>query len=353
MSDSPEFAIDNFLEKHAVKYAIPRCTLRSLQDYGVMDARILSILTKEEIFAIPGISERTAESLSRVAHDQFRGKLFKDGNQLAEYELTNVHYLTTGSKEIDTLLNGGIKTGTITEIIGEYRSGKTQLCMTCAVTAQLPFEQGGLNTKVIYIDTKNSFNIEHYSRIGKRFGLERDNLLKNIYIARGEQMRYFSEAIDRLPGYLQALDCRLIVIDSPMAPIEQEYTTLREYPVVQKLLQKLLGLWKRIALGFNCAVIFTNHVERNLEPTIMQYHPFVYAGDHAIAHRSDVRLVLRKLKENMRRIKVEACAWLPNEQTDFYLTSHGVYDEKTFPSEQNLEEVLSVEDFSEEFDFKY
>lgn len=47
--------------------------------------------------------------------------------------------LTTGSKELDKLLQGGIETGSITEIFGEFRTGKTQLCHQLAVTCQVLF----------------------------------------------------------------------------------------------------------------------------------------------------------------------------------------------------------------------
>ena len=46
-------------------------------------------------------------------------------------------HLTTGSKELDKLLEGGIETGSITEIFGEFRTGKTQLCHTLCVTCQV------------------------------------------------------------------------------------------------------------------------------------------------------------------------------------------------------------------------
>jgi len=45
--------------------------------------------------------------------------------------------LTTGSQELDRLLAGGIETGSITEIFGEFRTGKTQLCHSLAVTCQV------------------------------------------------------------------------------------------------------------------------------------------------------------------------------------------------------------------------
>ena len=45
--------------------------------------------------------------------------------------------LTTGSKEFDKLLQGGIETGSITELFGEFRTGKTQLVHQLAVTCQV------------------------------------------------------------------------------------------------------------------------------------------------------------------------------------------------------------------------
>lgn len=62
------------------------------------------------------------------------------GFTTAKLELQKFHdliRLTTGSAELDKLLGGGIETGGITELIGEFRSGKTQLCHMLAVTCQV------------------------------------------------------------------------------------------------------------------------------------------------------------------------------------------------------------------------
>jgi RecA/RadA recombinase len=42
---------------------------------------------------------------------------------------------------------GGIESLSITEVFGEFRTGKTQLCHTLCVTSQLPTEMGGGNGK--------------------------------------------------------------------------------------------------------------------------------------------------------------------------------------------------------------
>jgi len=70
-------------------------------------------------------------------------------------------YLSTGSKALDTLLGGqGIETGSITEIFGEFRTGKTQLCHTLCVTCQLPVKDGGGAGMAMYIDTEGTFRPE-------------------------------------------------------------------------------------------------------------------------------------------------------------------------------------------------
>lgn len=72
----------------------------------------------------------------------------------------------------------------ITEIFGEARTGKTQLCHTLAVTAQLDRSQGGGGGKVIYIDTEGKFRPKKIEAIAQRFDLDPVTTLENIIYAR-------------------------------------------------------------------------------------------------------------------------------------------------------------------------
>ena len=65
--------------------------------------------------------------------------------------------VTTGSNELNKILGGGIETASITELFGEFRTGKTQLAHTLCVTSQLAFDMGGGQGKVIYLDTEGNF----------------------------------------------------------------------------------------------------------------------------------------------------------------------------------------------------
>ncbi|NHJ85047.1 MAG: hypothetical protein FK734_06265 [Asgard group archaeon] len=323
-----ETLIENFIDKNSKKYGIPKIALKALKDFGIFDARVLSVLTENEIAAIPNVSEKTAVSLVRAADDTFRGPLFQKAADQSERLIKKRKYFTTGSESFDKLLGGGMPTSAIIEINGEYRTGKTQTCLTCSVTAQLPEEQGGLDRPVIYIDTENSFQAQHLQEIGDRFNIDKERLLSNIFVVQAEQLRYLNQAIDRLPGYVQALDPGLIVIDSLMAPFRTEFHELNLLAVRQKKLGRLIGLLKRIAIAFNTSVIFTNQVMANIGPS-GQFIPVIATGGHVVAHASDIRIFMKKLKGNSRRAKIDDCAWLPNETADFFITNQGISDTET------------------------
>lgn len=49
--------------------------------------------------------------------------------------------ITTGSNSLDEILGGGIETSSITELFGEFRTGKTQLAHTICVTSQVSYSK--------------------------------------------------------------------------------------------------------------------------------------------------------------------------------------------------------------------
>lgn len=80
--------------------------------------------------------------------------------------------LTTGSNALDELLKGGFETGSITELFGEFRTGKTQLCHQLCVTCQLPVDRGGGEGKALFIDTEGTFRPQRLVAIAERYGLD-------------------------------------------------------------------------------------------------------------------------------------------------------------------------------------
>lgn len=88
---------------------------------------------KKNLCKIKGISEVKLEKIIDGAM-KLEGMGFSNGLEVLE-KRKNVLFISTGSSKLDELLGGGIESQSITEVFGEFRTGKTQLCHTLAVTS--------------------------------------------------------------------------------------------------------------------------------------------------------------------------------------------------------------------------
>lgn len=110
--------------------------IKKLEESGYHTIESVAFAPKKHLITLKGISEAKADKILAEA-----AKLVPMGFTTAtefHQKRSEIIQLTTGSKELDRLLGGGIETGSITEIFGEFRTGKTQICHTLAVTCQVP-----------------------------------------------------------------------------------------------------------------------------------------------------------------------------------------------------------------------
>uniref|UniRef100_A0A8D9A0Q9 DNA repair protein RAD51 homolog 1 n=1 Tax=Cacopsylla melanoneura TaxID=428564 RepID=A0A8D9A0Q9_9HEMI len=162
--------------------------IKKLEEAGYHTVESIAYTPKKNLTTIKGISEAKADKLLSEA-----AKLIPLGFTTATdffQKRSEIIQLTTGSKELDRLLGGGIETGSITEIFGEFRTGKTQLCHTLAVTCQLPIDQNGAEGKCLYIDTEGTFRPERLVAIADRYKLIGTDVLDNVAYARAFNVAY-------------------------------------------------------------------------------------------------------------------------------------------------------------------
>lgn len=106
----------------------------------------------QALLAVKGISDAKLEKIMEACR-KLKPQGFVSGTEYL-HEVRSRARISTGSKELDRLLGGGVEVGSVTELFGENRCGKTQICATLVVTTQLDAAHGGAAGKVIYIDTE-------------------------------------------------------------------------------------------------------------------------------------------------------------------------------------------------------
>jgi DNA repair protein RAD51 len=238
-------------------------------------------------------------------------------------EIIKIH---TGSTKLDVLLGGGIETGSITEIFGEFRTGKTQICHTLCVTCQFPRSAGGGEGCALYIDTEGTFRPERIVQICERFGMNADDVLENISFARAyssdHQMKLLHEATQLMSETRYAL----IIVDSATALFRSDYVGRGELSTRQQQLGKFLRELLQLCDIFGVACVITNQVVS--DPGALSFAgPSVKPiGGNIIAHASTTRIMLRKGSKNTRIAKIYDSPNLPEAEETFAIANEGICD---------------------------
>jgi DNA repair protein RadA len=239
-----------------------------------------------------------------------------------------IFHITTGSKEFDKLLGGrGIETKAITEAFGAYGSGKSQLGFSLAINAQMPVEMGGAEGKSVYIDTEGTFRPERIRQMAEAKGMNPENVLKNILVARAFNSDHQILLVDKVGELIKGGEpIRLLVVDSLTAHFRAEFSGRGQLADRQQKLNKYLHNLMKIAEQFNLAVYVTNQVMAN--PAMMFGDPTTAIGGNIVGHASTFRLYLRRSKKNSRVAKLIDSPNLPDNECIFYVGNKGVSDEE-------------------------
>ena len=97
-------------------------TISKLKDAGYTTLQAIAVVTPEELSVDTGIPVTTAQKIISAARKALN-ITFKTALELKR-ERMNTRKITTSSKNLDELLGGGIETRMLTEVFGEYGSGK-------------------------------------------------------------------------------------------------------------------------------------------------------------------------------------------------------------------------------------
>lgn len=132
--------------------------------------------------------------------------------------------LTSGCTDLDKLLGGGFETGSITEIFGEFRSGKTQICHTLAVTCQLPMSKGGGEGRCLYIDTEGTFRPERLLAVAQKYKMEPNQVLDNVAYARAFNTDHQMQLLIQASALMSESRYALLIVDSATALYRTDYS---------------------------------------------------------------------------------------------------------------------------------
>lgn len=314
---------------------------KKLREAFVTTVELLAVQNPVELQNKTKLGEGTVTKIIRNAREMMGLFGFRSGLEV-EQDMATKPRLKTGVEVVDKALLGGIEEGSIVEFFGPARGGKTQWCSYLAVRAQLPEEEGGLGSRILWLDSESSFKPWIIRANALRFGMDPDVALDNIgrahIILSGQMMDIFQN----IPRLCSEKDYKLVIVDSFSGLFRAEYLGLDNLKVRQQDMNSLLNLMRRAGTATGAIFVYTNQVGANINP--YGGGGVTPVGGHILSHGSDYRFYTRRKRNDIRILQLHDNAGLPEFKEDLYLGWGGFYPDSKTKNPQEKEIIAYFEE---------
>jgi DNA repair protein RadA len=250
---------------------------------------------------------------------------FSTADEVLEKRNKMIRY-GTGSENFDGLLNGGFETQAITELAGEFGSGKSQVCHTLCVAASKLIENNPHDAgNIIFIDSENTFRADRVHQIAEQWGLDPLPILEKIYHCQVYSSEHLESVIDDLDKSIEQYNAKIVIIDSIISLHRAEFSGRGTLAERQQRLGKMLNKLRRYADIYNIAVVITNQVVSYPDNMHPGFDSMKAAGGNIVAHGSTYRIFLKKSGKNRVATMFDSPSH-PYQHVKFSISESGIQD---------------------------
>ncbi|MFW9997280.1 MAG: DNA repair and recombination protein RadA [Candidatus Odinarchaeota archaeon] len=310
-------------------------TATKLADHCFINLLSLVTASSSEVARALSISDDAAMKLITKVRTKLDIKSSTAKEELVRRK--TIPRITTGSSDLDELFGGnGIESGSLTELFGEFRTGKTQLAHQLCVNVQLPRSMGGLREErdkpviAVYVDTEETFRPERLVQMYERFFVSGNDLLDidvlgNVKLEKATNSEQLLDLIKfKLIKEVQLKDIQLIIIDSLTSHVLNEHpgNDFVNHDTRSKKLRELINELLKLTNRFKITVVFTNQVYHKV--SMFFGDPTQPHGSHEVGHTAQTRVYLRKSKGNNRIARIIDSPLLPEGEAIFTINKVGI-----------------------------
>lgn len=217
-----------------------------------------------------------------------------------------------GSMVFDRLLNGGYENDVITTVYGPAGSGKTLVCLACAVHV-------AKNKKVIYVDTEGGFSVARLKQLTK----EPEKIFNNIFFLKPTTFSEQKKTFEKLKKLITD-EIGLIIVDSISMLYRLELKRDEDIYDINKDLARQVGYLTEIARKKNIPVLLTNQVYANFDD---KSKVNIVGGD-VLKYGSKALIELQITPHNKRRAILRKHRSLSEREELFEIKEAGVAEVK-------------------------
>ena len=161
--------------------------------------------------------------------------------------------LATGSKVLDEMLKGGYEKDIITTIYGPAGSGKTVLCILCAINVARS------GKKVVYVDSEGGFSLERLRQISSHISQDYKKIIDNMVFLKPTSFAEQKKSFEKLKSIVND-KIGLIIVDTIAMLYRLELGKNEDIHEVNIELSKQISYLTEIARKKGIPILITNQV---------------------------------------------------------------------------------------------
>jgi DNA repair protein RadA len=281
------------------------------------------------------ISNLVMRAQKALTNSGILSREFCTAEEVLERRKTLVRF-TTGSGNLDAFLKGGVETQAITEVAGEFGSGKSQICHTLCVTANIgKGKDKGRGRKdldsIIFIDTENTFRPERVHQIAEARGLDSEEIMKRVFVCKINNSAQLEAIVKNLSKSIEQYKAKVVIVDSIISLHRAEYSGRESLAERQQRLNVMLHKLIRLSEIYNIAVVITNQVQSQPDNFFGSSDSTRASGGNIMGHACTYRIFLKKAGHDRIAIMVDS--------------PHHAYDQVRFTiSEKGVENTAAADE---------
>jgi len=218
--------------------------------------------------------------------------------------------ISSGSKLIDEMMNGGYEKEIVTTIYGPAGSGKTLLCQLAAISVARE------KKKVIYVDTEGSFSMERFKQIVPDY----QKVLENILFFRPTSFEEQKGVFEKLRNVIND-KIGLIIVDTISMLYRLEIGQTPDVYQINRDLGIQISYLSEIARKMNIPVLITTQVYANFE----EREGIKIVGGDLLKYGSKCLIELQVLRNGNRVAILRKHRSLPeSKQVIFAIINEGI-----------------------------
>jgi DNA repair protein RadA len=321
-------------------YRLRMLNINSVHQLAVQIPSELAFEINDAFIDVESAAKLIGNARKILTENEILSKEFLTADDMLE-KRDEISRYSTGSSNFDTFLNGGFETQSVTEIAGEFGSGKSQICQTLCAAATTLMENSRLDEQesqrpphsIIFIDTENTFRANRVHQIAEQKNLDPEEVLKRIYHCNVYSSEQLEVLIDDLPKFIEQYNTKLVIVDSIISLHRAEFSGRGTLAERQQRLGKMLNKLRCYADTYNIAIVITNQVVSYADGSHPGFDYMKAAGGNIVGHGSTYRIFLRKSGKNRTAI-MEDSPCQPYQRVKFAISESGIQDAVSYKEEE-------------------